>query len=168
MHGALVRARRTRAGVGAFDDASKLGARPRQETSACPADEDSQPSLGVTLGRWAAWPACGRNTIHVAVYADSGWARDAGTEAQTLPHHRPYPRCWDETLVSAPTPPAVLAMAQLSRTTAPSWGITRRPTGVSMHRARTRKSCAWKLAYEGNRCNPLRRYLVFGRHPRTT
>ena len=43
--------------------------------------------------------------------------------------------------------------------------VTRRPAGVSRHHARTRKSHLRILACEGN---PPRRYLVFGRHPRTT
>ena len=43
--------------------------------------------------------------------------------------------------------------------------VTRRPSGVSRHHARTRKSHLQILACEGK---PLRRYLVFGRHPRTT
>jgi hypothetical protein len=35
----------------------KWGAGPRRETPACPADEDRPPTLGVTPGRWVAWPA---------------------------------------------------------------------------------------------------------------
>ena len=46
-----------RQGVAACDDPLKWGVGPRRETHACSTDEDSQPSLGVTLGRWVAWPA---------------------------------------------------------------------------------------------------------------
>ena len=91
--------------------------------------------------------SCGRSTA--AVDADRGWARDTGTEAQTLPGRRPCPGCWDQTLVSAPVPPVVVVMVQLARTTRPSRGVMRRPAGVSAYPAHTwhtRDSRAQKVA----------------------